>query len=92
MLYSSLSICQGTSLLLKDDSNVAMIQQVDKKLLFIPIVFILLRMWGTLEFVLTELYSNYFCINSLPFLRFLSALRFLQVSTSGVHCWYIAGA
>eukprot|EP00731_Ephydatia_muelleri_P014841 Em0008g561a len=48
----------------RDQAKVAMIQQVDRKLLFIPIVFILLRIWGTLEFIFTEVYSKYFCTNS----------------------------
>eukprot|EP00731_Ephydatia_muelleri_P038242 Em0689g2a len=61
--------------------------QVDRKLLFIPIVFILLRIWGTLEFIFTEVYSNYFCTNSPALLGVLSALRFLQAIGDGGQGW-----
>eukprot|EP00731_Ephydatia_muelleri_P014825 Em0008g545a len=70
-----------------DQAKVAMIQQVDRKLLFIPIVFILLRIWGTLEFIFTEVYSKYFCTNSPAFLGVLSALRFLQAIGDGGQGW-----
>ena len=56
-------------------SKVALIQQVDKKLIAIPVVFIFLRMWGTLEFIVTE--SS--CNPGPAIAGFLSALRFLQV-------------
>ncbi|KAL5491482.1 hypothetical protein EMCRGX_G016778 [Ephydatia muelleri] len=71
----------------QDQAKVAMIQQVDRKLLFIPIVFILLRIWGTLEFIFTEVYSKYFCTNSPAFLGVLSALRFLQAIGDGGQGW-----
>ncbi|KAL5491498.1 hypothetical protein EMCRGX_G016797 [Ephydatia muelleri] len=71
----------------RDQAKVAMIQQVDRKLLFIPIVFILLRIWGTLEFIFTEVYSKYFCTNSPAFLGVLSALRFLQAIGDGGQGW-----
>ena len=32
-------------------STISTIQRADKKLTFIPIVFILLRIWGTLQFI-----------------------------------------
>eukprot|EP00731_Ephydatia_muelleri_P014844 Em0008g564a len=54
---------------------------------FIPIVFILLRIWGTLEFIFTEVYSKYFCTNSPAFLGVLSALRFLQAIGDGGQGW-----
>ena len=56
-------------------SKVALIQQVDTKLTFIPIMFIFLRIWGTLEFIVTE--SS--CNPGPAIAGFLSALRFLQV-------------
>ncbi|KAL5491476.1 hypothetical protein EMCRGX_G016771 [Ephydatia muelleri] len=71
----------------QDQAKVAMIQQVDRKLLFIPIVFILLRIWGTLEFIFTEVYSKYFCTNSPAFLGVLLALRFLQAIGDGGQGW-----
>eukprot|EP00731_Ephydatia_muelleri_P037458 Em0476g1a len=58
-----------------------------QELLFIPIVFILLRIWGTLEFIFTEVYSKYFCTNSPAFLGVLSALRFLQAIGDGGQGW-----
>ncbi|KAL5491495.1 hypothetical protein EMCRGX_G016792 [Ephydatia muelleri] len=77
----------GGTLQSLDQAKVAMIQQVDRKLLFIPIVFILLRIWGTLEFIFTEVYSKYFCTNSPAFLGVLSALRFLQAIGDGGQGW-----
>ena len=68
---------------LQNETKADLIQQVDKKLTLIPLVFILLRMWGTLEFILTEsLRTN--CNHGNIATDSLVTLRFLQVSMSYV--------
>lgn len=41
--------------------RVAAMKQVDQKLIFIPVVFLLLRVWGTLQFIISFSISIHHC-------------------------------
>ena len=45
---------------------VAAVQSVDRKLLFIPMIFILLRMWGTLQFFYSLIISKHLQCGCVP--------------------------
>lgn len=61
--------------------GVATMKQVDRKLIFIPVIFLLLRIWGTLQFIVASAITitQCYCI-SYPAYIILSILAYLQVS------------
>ena len=63
---------------------VTAVQKADRKLTFIPIIFILLRIWGTIQFFYSIGVSKYTksqCVPEGVFYRYL-VLGYLQVSTT----------
>lgn len=64
----------------------AAIQQVDRKLIFIPVVFLLLRIWGTIQFIVSSSihkdHSN--CVSHGAFI-ILYILSYFQVSSNKLH-------
>lgn len=68
--------------------GVAAMRQVDQKLIFIPVVFLLLRVWGTLQFIVSFSISIHhcYCVSHDAHI-ILSILAYLQVkSTLSILC------
>ena len=63
---------------------VTAVQRADRKLTFIPIIFILLRIWGTIQFfysIVVIKYTKGQCVPGWVFYGYL-VLGYLQVSTT----------
>lgn len=58
--------------------GVAAMRQVDQKLIFIPVVFFLLRIWGTIQFIISSTISPQHCISYDAYI-ILYILAYLQV-------------
>jgi len=63
------------------------IQQVDRKLIFIPIIFLLLRMWGTVQFIVASSIHKKHCDHCISHSAsiVLYILAYLQVSCEFYH-------
>ena len=63
-------------------SGVAAMRQVDQKLIFIPVMFFLLRLWGTIQFIVASAVSIHQCqCVSHDAYVIISILAYLQVSS-----------
>lgn len=68
--------------------GVAAMRQVDQKLIFIPVVFLLLRVWGTLQFIVSFSISIHhcYCVSHDAHI-ILSILAYLQAIGDGGQGW-----
>ena len=89
-MYSCIYILQtktAANRISLSEGVITAIQQVDRKLIYIPVMFLLLRMWGTVQFIVASSIHKTDCHHciSQPASIFLYILGYLQVSHGLCH-------